>query len=492
MIEAYCRRQSYASGQTAEVCVSTDAKTFSYEVRRMGLDPTTLTAGTCEGAFHAVPQDAVRNGCAWPTALDIPIAPDARSGFYVIELKTPSGEMAESYFVLRPAKPTSSILWVIETNTWNAYNVFGGASTYTSGDGGYLGGAPVVSFERPLPKGFISLPASPRRLAALAPGTADVFMDWVTENDLSMWCGAASWSQWGAKFAAWLDSEGIAVDYAANGDLQEFPDILDDYKLMLSIGHDEYWTWEMRDTVEQFIGRGGNVAFLSGNTAYWQVRIENDGRQMVAYKVNVDQDPVLGTDRERHNSGIWSHRLTGRPENQMTGVSFTRGGYARLAGATPASAGGYTIYRANHWTLEGTGLSYGDQFGAAHTIVGYECDGCSLGFQNGLPYPTGEDGTPGNFEIIGIAPVALFTKDTAPPGLYPEGSLSDIEVVALQVAGDLAPESLARFAHGHAVMGAYTSAAGGTVFTSGTTDWIYGLADVQVARVTRNLIDRLG
>ena len=31
----------------------------------------------------------------------------------------------------------------------------------------------------------------------------------------------------------------------------------------------------MRDTVESFIAGGGNVAFFSGNTALWQVRMED-------------------------------------------------------------------------------------------------------------------------------------------------------------------------------------------------------------------------
>ena len=491
MIEAYCRRQSYVSGEVVEICLSSDSPTLSYVIDRAGLVPERIAAGTCEGALYPIPDDVVRNGCGWEVGLSVPVPDNARTGFYTVTLTAPNGEVGEAFFVLRALVPSSPILWVIETNTWNAYNTFGGASTYTSGDTGYLGGAPVVSFERPMPKGFISLPSAPQRLATLVPGGESGFVEWAVSHDLSLWCGSASWSQWGARFAAWLEKQGLEVDYAVNGDLQMIPDMLSGYRLMLSVGHDEYWTWEMRDAVEDHVARGGNVAFFSGNTAYWQVRIEDSGRQMVAYKVDVDNDPVMGTDRERRNTGVWSHRLTARPENRMTGVSFTRGGYARMGGVTPGSSGGYTIYRADHWALEGTGLSYGDQLGAAHTIIGYECDGCALGFADGLPYATGVDGTPENFEIIGIAPVALFDKASAPPGLYPEGSLSDVEVVALQVAGDMAPETIARFKHGHAVMGSFTSSGGGVVFTSGTTDWTYGLADPHVSKITSNVINRL-
>jgi hypothetical protein len=40
------------------------------------------------------------------------------------------------------------------------------------------------------------------------------------------------------------------------------------------------------------------------------------------------------------------------------------------------------------------------------------------------------------------------------------------------------------------VLGSYTR--GGTVFTTGCTDWAHGLGDPAVERVTRNVLDRLG
>jgi hypothetical protein len=46
---------------------------------------------------------------------------------------------------------------------------------------------------------------------------------------------------------------------------------VDGYRLLLSVGHDEYWSGPMRDTVEGS-SPGGNVAFFSGNTSFWQVR----------------------------------------------------------------------------------------------------------------------------------------------------------------------------------------------------------------------------
>jgi hypothetical protein len=493
MIEAYCTRRSYVAGERVAVHVSTDQSSFDLSVGREAKSRSVVhELKGIAGAEHAIPADVVANGCGWPEAIAFEVPPDWKSGFYRLVLTTAAGEQAEAFFILRAARPTSKILWTVETNTWNAYNYFGGASTYTSDLKSYANAATRVSFLRPLPKGFLSLPSESLRIANS--GALDMsfsYLAWAEQRSLLIWCASASWANWGRALAAWLEDEGIEVDYAASSDLEERPQIVEGYRLLLSNGHDEYWTWGMRDTVEGFVARGGNAAFFSGNVAFWQVRLEQDGQQMVAYKASVARDPVLGTPQERHNTGIWSHRLTGRPENRMTGLSFCRGGYARVGGATPGSAGGYTIYRHKHWALEKTGLAYGDQLGARSTLVGYEVDGCALQLKNGLPYPTGEDGTPENFEVIAIAPATLWDHDTAPPGIHTGDVPTDLELVCDQIFGEHSAEAQARLYHGHAVMGSYTTPAGGTVFSAGTTEWAFALKEPQVAQITRNVLQRL-
>ena len=493
MIEAYCHLRSYSSGDQVEVHVSTDAAGYELSV---GCEAkariVVLELPWLEGRKHAVPEDVVAQGCGWPVEASFIVPDHWKSGFYRIVLTTPEGEVGEAFFVLRAAHPTSRILWTIETNTWNAYNYYGGASTYTSDLKSYSHGASHVSFLRPMPKGFLSLPADHPRLTNTGKPDASVpYATWAEEHGMTFWSGAASWGHWGRTFATWLEEEGIDVDYAVSSDLEMRPELVSPYTLLLAVGHDEYWSWGMRDTVEAFVASGGNAVFLTGNTAFWQVRLEQGGQQMVAFKAAVESDPVMGTAEERRNTGIWSHHLTRRPENRMTGLSFTRGGYGRIAGATPASSGGYTVYRHRHWALDGTGLSYGDQLGAAHAIIGYELDGCALRLEDGLPYPTGEDGTPAGFEVVALAPAALFDRDTAPAGMYPDDALTDLELVAKQVTGACDPAAQAKFAHGHAVMGTFEVPGGGTVFSAGTTEWAFALEDPQVARITRNVLARL-
>jgi hypothetical protein len=279
-----------------------------------------------------------------------------------------------------------------------------------------------------------------------------------------------------------------------NAALEKRHELLDGASLYLSVGHDEYWSLGMRDTVESFIASGGNAAFFSGNTSLWQVRIEGDDRDvMVGYKGFFKKDPLMITDREAEVTTLWSDVVVGRPENSMTGVSFTRGGYHRIGRNVTAGLGGYTVHRDGHWIFEGTGLGYGDVLGAGATVVGYECDGCVFTYRDGLPYPTGEDGTPSTFEILGTCPTQHFTRETAPRPPKPDEP-SELEYIASRVFGTREPEAMERLRHGHAVLGTYTNAAGATVITSGSTDWAHGLAerDPQIEQITRNVLTKLG
>ena len=151
------------------------------------------------------------------------------------------------------------------------------------------------------------------------------------------------------------------------------------------------------------------------------------------------------------------------------------------------------IHRPDHWIFDGSGVGYGDVLGAESVIVGYECDGCDFTYRDGLPYPTGVDGTPSDFQILGTAPAAHFTRTTAARPPRPHEP-SEIEFIASRLFGTRDPAAVERIAAGHAILGTYTSPAGGTVVTSGCTDWAHGLTgrSPQVERITATILDRLG
>ena len=67
----------------------------------------------------------------------------------------------------------------------------------------------------------------------------------------------------------------------------------------------------------------------------------------------------------------------------------------------------------------------------------------------------------------------------------------DLETCSQAVFGDTSPEHLAELADGHAVMATFERPGGGTVVNVGVTDWVLGLGDPVVERITRNVLDRL-
>lgn len=441
-VEGYARRVSYGPGEELSLHVSTTAATFAVEIARVGAERELVwSTASAVGREYPVPDDASSRGCRWPAAVTLKIPAEWRSGYYQVTLRARdtggkftqrNTRTAESscYFILRPAEPgkTSKILLQLATHTYNAYNNWGGFSLYgfhaRDGNQGHR-----VSFERP--------PAS-------------------------------QFATWEQPFVEWAERHGFKLEFAANGDLESHPELLQAYRLVLSVGHDEYWSAPMRNNLEKFIRDGGNVAFFSGNTCCWQVRAEDDGQALTCWKQNYHSDPVYAARGSYATlSSLWSHYLVQRPENQLTGVGFLWGGYHRSHGQLMDGSGAFTVHRPENWVFAGTGLNRNDDFGSKDTIVGYECDGCELTWTNGLPIPTHRDGTPEAFEVLATAPAQWHPDDCQWYDRWENGR------------------------QGHAVLGVYTR--GGTVFTCGSTDWAHGLrgGDVIVDRITRNILERL-
>jgi len=156
-----------------------------------------------------------------------------------------------------------------------------------------------------------------------------------------------TFAHWDVPFITWLEKNGYRVDYCTDLDLHEERDLLTPYHLLLSVGHDEYWSEQMRAHVEAFIRQGGNVAFFSGNTCWWHIEF---------------CDFVKCADDELHPTAFvrdfkWWKKS---PENFLTGVSYRNAGGWWAGERDPV---GYTVQNAGHWVYEGTGLRDGSTFG---------------------------------------------------------------------------------------------------------------------------------
>ena len=479
MIAGYCWPQSALPGQTVTLYCHCETPDFRFEILRLGeREQRVFESPVLPGTVQAMPDDLAANGCRWQASSEIAVDADWPSGMYLVRLTDSDGARADAFFVVRAAEPADAML-VLSTSTWSAYNHWGGPSFYLGGH--------VSSPQRPLPPGFLHKEEDPahRRIANYKLWSAEEIAAF-RATGASPWCMAAGFANWEWLFVQWAESRGWKLGYATSQDLDRDRGLLDGWPAYLSVGHDEYWSEGMRDTVENYVDAGGNAAFLSGNTAFWQVRFEDDYARIVGYKNAIRDDPAYDPEHAPNLSTMWSDPLVGRPENTMTGVSFTRGGYARMPNA-PDGSGGYTVWRPDHWAFESLPHQAGDLLGAAGVVVGYECDGCELTLRDGLPVPTGRDGTPPEFTVLGTAPARLWETQDAPP--MHDSYIGELNWVAERLGGGDTAGNRARFEHGRAVLGTYRRGRG-EVFTTGCTDWAYGLGHHDVATVTTNVLER--
>lgn len=440
-VEGYTNELSYAPGEEVAFHLSSSAAKVHMVIERVGAQRHKVYEKTdVPAAAHPVPDRASSHGCGWPAAFTMTVPDDWKSGYYEATLtvqdgggafthrnrRTASGSL---FFVVRAKDPgsTSHILLQLCTNTYNAYTNWGGHSLYSYHDRDGVQGH-RVSFDRPISSQF---------------------------------------GRWELPFVQWAEKNGFTLEYAVNSDLEFHPELLKSYRLVLSVGHDEYWSTPMRDHLEAYIKDGGNVAFFSGNTCCWQVRSEDEGRSLTCYKQWYNIDPLFRQGDHKLLSTLWSHHLIGRPENELTGVCFLWGGYHRSHGQFMDGPASYEVHRPDHWLYEGTNLKQGDRFGGEATIVGYECDGCEMEWKDGLPFPTHKDGTPETFTILGSCEARWHPGDSWWYEEFPQDRV------------------------GAAVLGVYTN--GGTVVTTGSTDWAHGLTGKTpvVETITRNVLKKL-
>ena len=415
-IDGYTTRKSVVPGGEIGFHVSNRAAgadpAVRFTVERVGAGSQPGISVTFPAGAHAVPPDAYRAGCGWPSAYTMIVPSSSPSGVYVATLTNADGDEERIRFVVRAAVAgaASRILVCLPFTTTQAYNDWGGKSLYPWDSPAR---ARKISFDRP---------AGTNPTDALA-------------------------------FVRWLEKSEIPVEYCTSMDLHADPGILRPYRLFLSVGHDEYWSREMRDRVEAFVRAGGNAAFFSGDTCTWQVRFEDGDRTLVCFRDAVE-DPLAGVENDRVTVQ-WASAPVDRPENTLTGVSYRNGAGSWIDEESWKKA----VYRVNfpeHWVFAGTGLSQGEAF--AGGAVGYETDAAEIAWVDGIARATGRDGTPETFVVLATA---------------------ELDAWRAEGKGGLATLGIFR--------------AGGTVFTAASVDWSKALeaGSPAVERITRNVIDKL-
>jgi hypothetical protein len=416
-IEGYASLTSVNRGGSIDLFVSTTSTSYTIEVYRMGwyggaggrrvLGPITRT-----GFVQPMPS-ADSNGmreCNWTSPYTITVPNNATdptdwaSGVYLVKLTAVSGLQRYIIFTVRDDRRSSDYLVQQSVNTWQAYNIWGGQSLYTFNSVGNVA-AQKVSFNRPYDRNF---------------GTGD-FLGNITGG-------------WEINMLRFLEREGYDVTYATNVDLHEQGvALLGPHKAFLSVGHDEYWSYQMRASVQQSRDQGKHLGFFGADAVYWQVRYESSvgapqvaNRTLVGYKEFAESyDPYyLNGDPSKYKFITTRFRdlaappynvvdSVGGPENGLLGVMF-HGDQEDLD---------IVVTDPTSWIYNGTGVVNGTRLVG---LLGYEDD-------------------------------ALFDNQLTPPGL---------QVIAQS------PDPW-----GASSMVTYTAANGAVVVATGSMQWIWGLDD---------------
>ena len=357
--------------------------------------------------------------CSWDKSYTFRVRSDWTSGIYIAVLNhVATGRQSPIYFVVRDDWRPSDIVFQSSRTTGLAYNSWGNDterhSLYPHNSTGGVR-AMKVSLDRP-----------------------------TTDRDVL---------HFEYQMVRWLESQGYDVSYITNMDVHTDWTQLLNHRVFLSVGHDEYWSKEMRDGIEAARNAGVNLGFFSANTGYWRVRFEpssrgRSNRVMVGYKYpSLTPDPVAPTYR-------WRDPPNNRPENALLGVMYIgrqQGGFY----------GGFDWVAANvtDSVFANTGLTNGS---ALSQLVGYEWDGV---VNNGF--------TPPGLKILGASTVTPATIATGIPK------------TATQVS--------------HTTR--YTHASGAQVFATGSIHWMWGLdstliqpprVDARAQKFTVNVLAGMG
>ena len=186
-----------------------------------------------------------------PVAFELNVPGEWRSGYYRVQLIAEHSD-CEHFVVIKNPTPgrQAKLALVLATNTYHAYNSWGGMCLYGTDDHKTsldLKGdrSPILSLDRPFSRYLIASPVK-MRLGVRTPrgflenaNRADYVLDRVLELDFPIWEPSAGFlNSWEHQFVVWAEANGYELDYFAQYDLDENPECLFPYQCYLSVGHE--------------------------------------------------------------------------------------------------------------------------------------------------------------------------------------------------------------------------------------------------------------
>ena len=392
--------------------------------------------------------DFTQTGVKWnrqgynPAAFQV-TAPD-RSGLYYFHAKTAGGRFLSFPWVVAPASPRSRVAVIASTNTWNAYNNFGGRSNYINAD--RLPPQPTVNARQDLGRYDGTLRSvwqfEDEAYTPLSFDRPEPFNHIDEQTQLTdpirgrQACHLAE-TEW--RLLGWMEREGFDYDLYADYQLHGGHLDLDAYDVVVISTHPEYWSRDAYVRLKQWVfERGGKLMYLGGNGIDCEVELPDERTMRCRTALPVTPgvpyvDPASGTrfDCRFH--------MTLESPAELLGVVFTEAG--------AATAAPYRVVDASHWVFRGTKLASGDIFG--ENSLHERCPGGASGHETDKRTPSSPAGA------------IVLARGTNPND-------------------------------GGAEIIYHETASGGAVFSVGSITWpACVLVDEGCSRITRNVLERM-
>ncbi len=431
-----------AVGQSVALYVTTPSPTFVVTAFRMGWygglgARAVWTSAPVRGTVQpACPLTTGVNmvSCAnWTTSLTVPITAAFVQGDYLLKLTGSGGQQGYIPLTVWDPVSTSAYLVVNRTFTEVGWNTFGGYSFYQgtgpcpAGSSSYpvCNRARVLSMDRPYDSGY---------------GASDYLSN---EYPLVEYC----------------EEHGLDVTYVTDVTLTEHPTIALDHRAILSLGHDETWSYEERHAVVDAKAQGVNVVFFGAAAVLRHVRLEasplGPDRLVVDYRDSAADPLGAAGDPTQVTGNTFGSPPTDLPPESLTGELYS--GYLKGAANVP-----FVVYDASAWVFDGTGLRAGARLPG---VVVSDIDHLSVGPE-----------MPKDLQVLGHSPVPLALAYTN-EGTWAGSTYSDMTYYTDP-----------------------TSRAG--VLDTGTVNWIYamtpcgasapGCPAAQVREITGNILRLFG
>lgn len=334
----YSDKLSVLPGEKLDLMISTKAETFFIEFIRVGKDLQKIhEINNIPGTYQSIETKFPSAfGCKWESTYKYNIPDNISSGCYLIKLiGNGTNDISFIPVIVKPKKVENHIAVIASTNTWHAYNSWGGQNfyiNYTSFPSKY-----ILNTQRPFDL-YLRNPVEDK---------CQITRDHLLVGERFVW--------------AWLEREGFGYDLYSDQDLhsqKEFRNFLSKYKIIVISTHNEYWSSTMIGNLREFIKNGGNVISLSGNTMYKEVEF-------------------LGQDLIVLDGAYFRHQ--GFNEETILGTAHDLRGFDTWAP--------YKVVQSNHWVFEGTNLKDGDLIGSDGLNVSPKGKAGASGWETDKIYP---------------------------------------------------------------------------------------------------------